>query len=121
MFKLRYYVPVVFIVLFAGCVSGGTTTSTPSTTTPTRNLILPTPNSSPINTLSFPSDNEYRLIAYSSDQDGDFEILMINKHATPYAAHMLYCALRAVTRTVYRYLCDVKGYGRKTYCTLSHW
>jgi len=78
MFKLRYYIPVVFLVLFAGCVSAGTTTSTTPTITPATTLILPTPTSSPINMPPLPSDNEYGLIAYSSDQDGDFEIWVMS-------------------------------------------
>jgi len=78
MFKLRYYIPVVFLVLFAGCVSAGTTTSTTPTIMPTTTLILPTPTNSPINMPPLPSDNGYGLIAYSSDQDGDFEIWVMS-------------------------------------------
>jgi dipeptidyl aminopeptidase/acylaminoacyl peptidase len=79
MFKRwQQYIPIVILVLCAGCVPDGANTSTTSSIAPTTNLILPTPTILPINTTSLPSAGVYGLIAYSSDQDGDFEIWVMN-------------------------------------------
>jgi Tol biopolymer transport system component len=78
MFKLRYSIPVVLLFLSAGCASGGTSIPTPLTITPTTLLTMPTPTSLPTNTPRQPSDHGDGLIAYSSNQDGDFEIWMMN-------------------------------------------
>lgn len=58
MFKLRHYIQVVFLVLFAGCVSVDTKTSTTPTITPTTISTAPASTSLPINTPSLPSDKQ---------------------------------------------------------------
>ena len=91
MFRLWLFVSIVFLVLFAGCGAAGTTTSTtpnitPTTTlvppspsnSPTITLVAPAPTSSPVNTPPTPSEKATELIAYSSDQDGDFEVWVMN-------------------------------------------
>ena len=93
MFKPRHYVPILFLLLSAGCASAGTPTPTTPPITPTKTLMPPTPTpttppiaptttltpptpTSPLPTPTSPQpiDHGVGLIAYSSDQDGDFEI-----------------------------------------------
>jgi Tol biopolymer transport system component len=79
MFKLRRYIQIFFLVLCAGCVSVGTTTPTTPPIAPTMTLMPPTPTSLlPTSMPPLPIDNVVGLIAYTSDQDGDFEIWVMN-------------------------------------------
>ena len=72
MFKLRHCVHIFLLVLFTGCASAGPTTQP---LTPTMTLISPTPSSILLtSTPPLPDDRVVGLIAYASDQDGDFEI-----------------------------------------------
>jgi Tol biopolymer transport system component len=92
MFRLwRFLVPIVLLVLLVRC---GTEEPTPpaapdaapvatlvaptSTSAPTRTEAPPTPTSSPAGTPSPSSEGVTGLIAYSSDQDGDFEIWVMD-------------------------------------------
>jgi WD40 repeat protein len=87
MIKRGYSILIVFLLLFTGCISTNTrATNTPtyppaqtdilptSTHPPTATCIQQTPasyaTSSPLQPVDYPNG----LIAYSSDQDGDFEI-----------------------------------------------
>ena len=70
MFKLRYFIRIFLLVLFTGCTAVETTAPPPALT-----LTSPTPTSlSPTSTSTLPADPLGGLIAYASDQDGDFEI-----------------------------------------------
>ncbi len=87
MIKLRCSIQILFLILSAGCASVRTVTPTmpiipaapTATTAPTLPLAPPTStNVLPTNTLPLPVDKAVGLIAYSSDQDGDFEIWVMN-------------------------------------------
>jgi TolB protein len=73
MFSLRHSIPIIFLVLLVSCVS----VENEITTTPTASIIQPTPTASPTPSTS-PNNNAFGVIAYSSDQDGDFEIWLMN-------------------------------------------
>ena len=75
MFKPRFVIQIFFLLLFTGCVSVETATPT----TPTLTLVPPTPISIlPTSTLPLPVDHAIGLVAFCSDQDGDFEIWVMN-------------------------------------------
>jgi Tol biopolymer transport system component len=87
MVKTRHYVQISLLVLCTGCAS--VRTATPSmpilpaaptaTTAPTLTTVPPTPTSVlPTSTSPLPVDHAVGLIAYCSDQDGDFEIWVMN-------------------------------------------
>jgi dipeptidyl aminopeptidase/acylaminoacyl peptidase len=72
MFKSRHCIYLFLLVLFTGCASAVTTTPR---LTPTMDVVPPTPTSISItSTPPRPVDKVVGLIAYASDQDGDFEI-----------------------------------------------
>jgi Tol biopolymer transport system component len=79
MFKLRQFIRVFLLVLSTGCASVETTTPTTPPLAPTLTLVPPTPTSIlPTSTPPLPVDDMVGLIAYASDQDGDFEIWVMN-------------------------------------------
>ncbi len=87
MVKIRHYVQIFLLVLCTGCASVRTATPTmptlpaapTATTAPTLTLVPPTPTSIlPTRTSPLPVHNAVGLIAYCSDQDGDFEIWLMN-------------------------------------------
>jgi len=93
MFKLRHHIQIFFLVLFASCTPVGTTPPTTQPIAPIMTLMPPTtPPIAPTITLNpptpisllptsiqpLPIDNVVGLIAYTSDQDGDFEIWVMN-------------------------------------------
>jgi dipeptidyl aminopeptidase/acylaminoacyl peptidase len=79
MFKLRHCIRIFFLVLSTGCASVGTTTPITPSLAPTMTLMSPTPTSLlPPSTPLLLVDNVVGLIAYTSDQDGDFEIWVMN-------------------------------------------
>ena len=73
MFNLRHSIPIIFLVLLVSCVS----VENEITTSPTASIIQPTPTALPT-TSTPPNNHAFGLIAYSSDQDGDFEIWLMN-------------------------------------------
>ncbi|HSF83929.1 MAG TPA: hypothetical protein VLA49_22055 [Anaerolineales bacterium] len=79
MFKLRHSIQIVFLVLFTGCGSVGTSTPTTLTLAPAMTSMPPTPTDLiPSTTPAPPVEDVVGLIAYSSDQDGDFEIWVMD-------------------------------------------
>jgi hypothetical protein len=87
MVKIRHYVQIFLLVFCTGCTSVRTATPTmptlpaaPTTTTALTLTTVPPPPTSilPTNTSPLPVDNAVGLIAYCSDQDGDFEIWVMN-------------------------------------------
>jgi Tol biopolymer transport system component len=85
MFKLNRYLLTIFLLLSAGCAPVATTSPTTMPTTPP--IVATTPaitppislaTLSPTDTPSLPMDHVFGLIAYASDQDGDFEIWLMN-------------------------------------------
>ena len=77
MFKSRSYIPVVLLFLSVSCASAKTTTPIPPTIKPAATLMMPTPTIPSTSTPPTTSDDVDGQIAYSSDQDGDFEIWVI--------------------------------------------
>ncbi len=78
MFRLWLLIQVIFLILLASCASVGNEATTTPMISPTATLPLPSPTSPPINTPSLPTPNGNSLIAFSSDQDGDFEVWVMH-------------------------------------------
>jgi len=79
MFKLRHIIQIFLLLLSTGCGSVGTAAPTTPPIAPSMTLLPSTPTRvSPTSTPALPMDNVVGLIAYASDQDGDFEIWVMN-------------------------------------------
>jgi Tol biopolymer transport system component len=92
MFKLRHYIEIFFFVLLTSCAPVETNLPTTPPIAPTITLMPtmtpiaqtmalmpPTPTSLlPTSMPPLPTENVSGLIAYTSDQDGDFEIWVMN-------------------------------------------
>ncbi len=82
MVKIKYYFQILFLVLCTGCASVRTATPTmPTLPAASTATTAPTPTwvpLAPTSTSPLPTPNAVGLIAYCSDQDGDFEIWVMN-------------------------------------------
>ena len=78
MFKPRHCIAILFLVLSVGCASVETTTPTTPPVAPTMTLMPPTPTSLLPTSVQPPPIGVAGLIAYASDQDGDFDIWVMN-------------------------------------------